>query len=122
MSSKQNLSRRKFFAYFSSIGFTSTLFPKILWAKFQEQDEKIISKIMLQEAEKIAGLEFTDEERELMLEGVNDYLEAYDLIEEGTSSWDDEEVSGTGEVCCSHCDKKFRVDVDTQITFSTNKI
>ena len=80
MSSKQNLSRRKFFTYFSSIGVSSTLFPKILWAKFQEQDEKIISKIMLQEAEKIAGLEFTDEERELMLEGVNDYLEAYEKL------------------------------------------
>ena len=80
MSSKQNLSRRKFFAYFSSIGFTSTLFPKILWAKFQEQDEKKISSIMLQEAEKIAGLEFTDEERELMLEGVNNYLEAYEKL------------------------------------------
>jgi len=52
----------------------------------------------------------------------DDYMEAYDLIEEGTSSWDDEEVSGTGEIYCSHCDKKFRVDVDTQITFSTHKI
>ena len=56
------------------------------------------------------------------LKEFDDYLEAYDLIEEGTSSWDDAEVSGTGEVCCSYCDKKFRVDVNTQITFSTYKI
>lgn len=80
MSSKQNLSRRKFFAYFSSIGFTSTLFPKILWAKFQEENQQKITKTMMYEAEKIAGLEFTDEERELMLEGVNDYLEAYEKL------------------------------------------
>lgn len=80
MSSKQNFTRRKFFAYFSSIGFTSTLFPKILWAKFQEEKQQKITKTMIQEAEKIAGLEFTDEERELMLEGVNNYLEAYEKL------------------------------------------
>jgi len=35
---------------------------------------------MLQEAEKIAGLEFTDAERELMLDGVNDYLQAFEKL------------------------------------------
>jgi len=80
MSSKQNVTRRKFFAYFASLGVSSTLFTKFLWAKFQEEQELKITKSMIQEAEKIAGLEFTDEERELMLEGVNDYLEDYEKI------------------------------------------
>jgi Asp-tRNA(Asn)/Glu-tRNA(Gln) amidotransferase A subunit family amidase len=80
MSSKQNLTRRKFLAYFSGIGVTSTLLPEILWAKFQEEKQQKITKTMIQEAEKIAGLEFTDEERELMLEEVNDYLEAFEKL------------------------------------------
>lgn len=80
MSTKTRLTRRKFFAYFSTIGVTSTLFPKILWAKLQEEKEKKITKAMLQETEKIAGLEFTEEERELMLEGVNEYLESYEKL------------------------------------------
>lgn len=77
---KQIVSRRRFFAYFSSIGVSSTLFPEILWAKFQEQQAEKISKEMLVHAEKIAGLEFTDEERELMLEGVNENLESYQKL------------------------------------------
>jgi len=77
---KVTLTRRKFFAYFSTIGISSALFPKHLWAKFQEHNEQKITKVMLQEAEKIAGLEFTEEERELMLDGVNEYLEAYEKL------------------------------------------
>jgi hypothetical protein len=79
-SSKKSLTRRRFFAYFSGIGITSTLFPKILWAKFQEQKVEKINKEILLHAEKIAGLEFTDEERDLMLEGLNDNLESYEKL------------------------------------------
>ncbi len=77
---KKTLTRRRFFAYFSSIGLSSTLFPKILWAKLQENIEQKITKEILQHAEQIAGLEFTDDERELMLDGLNDYLESYEKI------------------------------------------
>lgn len=80
MSTQTGLTRRKFVAYFSTIGISSTLFSKILWAKLQEQKEQKITQAMLQEAEKIAGLEFTDAERDLMLEGVNEYLEAYEKL------------------------------------------
>ncbi len=80
MSHKTNLTRRKFFAYFSTIGISSTLFPKILWAKFQENKEQKITKAMLREAEQLAGLEFTDAERDLMLEGVNENLETYEKL------------------------------------------
>jgi Asp-tRNA(Asn)/Glu-tRNA(Gln) amidotransferase A subunit family amidase len=77
---KESLTRRKFFAYFTSIGVSSTVFPKILWTNFQENKEQKITKAMIQEAEKIAGLEFTDAERDLMLDGVNEYLEAYEKL------------------------------------------
>jgi Asp-tRNA(Asn)/Glu-tRNA(Gln) amidotransferase A subunit family amidase len=76
----RELTRRRFLAYFSSIGLTSTLLPGILWSKFQEEKALRVSKEMLQESEKLAGLEFTDAERELMLDGVNDYLESYEAI------------------------------------------
>jgi len=80
MSSTTQLTRRKFFAYFSGLGICSTLFPQILWAKLQEKEQPKITKEMIQDAEKIAGLEFTDEEREMMLDGVNDYVKAYETL------------------------------------------
>jgi Asp-tRNA(Asn)/Glu-tRNA(Gln) amidotransferase A subunit family amidase len=80
MISKSPQSRRKFFAYFSSIGLSATLLPEILWSKLQEDKEQKITKTMIQEAEKVAGLDFTEEERELMVEGVNSYLEAYEKL------------------------------------------
>jgi len=39
-----------------------------------------ISKTIIQEAEKLAGLEFTDSQRELMVAGLNDHLEKYEKM------------------------------------------
>ncbi|MFQ6113971.1 MAG: amidase, partial [bacterium] len=77
---ESHLTRRRFLAYFSSIGLSSTLLPGILWAKVQEEKVQKLNKAMLQEAEKLAGLEFTDPERELMMEGLNEYLEKYEKL------------------------------------------
>ena len=74
------LSRRRFLAYFSSIGLSSTLLPGVLWAQVQDEEEPRITKEMLENAESVAGLEFTDEERELMLEGLNDNLQSYERL------------------------------------------
>ena len=41
---------------------------------------KKINKAIIQEAEKLAGLEFTDSERELMVEGLNGHLEKYEEL------------------------------------------
>lgn len=79
-SSKKSFTRRRFFAYFSGIGITSTLFPKILWSKFQDQKLEKINREILLHAEKIAGLEFNNEERDLMLEGLNNNLESYEQL------------------------------------------
>jgi Asp-tRNA(Asn)/Glu-tRNA(Gln) amidotransferase A subunit family amidase len=80
MSETVRFSRRRFLAYFSSIGLSSTLLPGVLWAKLQDEEEPKITKEMLEEAEAVAGLEFGDEERDLMLRGLNSNLEDYEAL------------------------------------------
>ncbi|HZD05409.1 MAG TPA: hypothetical protein VE173_10835, partial [Longimicrobiales bacterium] len=66
--------------WFSALGLGGSLFPGVLWAKAQEAPE--VTKEMVEEAEKVAGVEFTDEEREMMLRGLDDNLEAYRALRE----------------------------------------
>ena len=75
-----SLDRRQFVSYFAGTGLTSTLFPGALWAIVQQQQQNRITKEMLQQAEQLAGLEFTDEERQAMLDGVNNNLRSYELL------------------------------------------
>ncbi|MFQ5742404.1 MAG: amidase [Acidobacteriota bacterium] len=63
--------------FLSGVGLGGTLFPGVLWAKYQEQKEPTVSKEMIVEAEKITGLEFTDEEREMMRQGLSRNLRSY---------------------------------------------
>jgi Asp-tRNA(Asn)/Glu-tRNA(Gln) amidotransferase A subunit family amidase len=74
------LNRRDFLSFFSGLGLGGTLFPGVLWARMQE--DRVITAEVLADAEKIAGLEFTDEEREDMLQGLNRNLEAYKALRE----------------------------------------
>src|SRR5437879_5023092 len=69
--------RRRFIAYFSSVGLTSTLLPGVLWARLQEERAGRITAAMLKDALAIAGLDFTDEERQQILNGVNQNLTRY---------------------------------------------
>jgi len=73
-------SRRHFLAFFSSLGLSSTLFPGVLWAQVQEKAAQKITKEMVVAAERIAGLRFTDAQREMMLEGVNGNLTFYEEL------------------------------------------
>ncbi len=82
MSSRLDLDRRRFLAYFSTLGLGSSLFPGVLWARLQEEEEPRITADLLDEAEQIAGLEFTEEERELMLRGLNSRLRAFEQLRE----------------------------------------
>ncbi|HSG81602.1 MAG TPA: amidase, partial [Gemmatimonadota bacterium] len=77
-----DLNRRRFLAYFSSVGLGSTLLPGALWARLQDQEEPRITSEMLVDAEQVAGLEFSDEERELMLRGLNGRLRSYEQLRE----------------------------------------
>lgn len=74
---KQLLARRHFLAYFSGLGLSSTLLPGVLWAKLQEAKTEKITKEMLGEAERLAGVEFSDKERESIVEGLNTDLGRY---------------------------------------------
>lgn len=71
----ESMDRRAFMGAFSALGLGGTLLPGVVWARAQEAGE--ITLEILAEAEKVAGLEFTDEEREMMLEGLNGNLDAY---------------------------------------------
>jgi len=79
---KMQLARRSFLAYFSGLGLSAAVLPDVLWAKMQNNDVTKITKEMLQDAEQIAGLEFTDQERELMVEGLNENLKRYEKLRE----------------------------------------
>ena len=77
---KTQLARRSFLAYFSSLGLSATVLPGVLWAKMQDDEVAKITKEILQDAEQIAGLEFTDQERDLMVEGLNKHLKSYEKM------------------------------------------
>ncbi len=81
-SNKTQLARRSFLAYFSGLGLSATVLPGVLWAKMQDDDLTNITKEMLQDAEQIAGLEFTDQERDLMVDGLNSHLKRYEKLRE----------------------------------------
>lgn len=78
--SKRGFDRRKFTTYFAGFGLAGTTLPKLLWAEVEEKGG--VSKQALIGAEKIAGLEFTDAERELMLSGVEDLRKDYEKLRE----------------------------------------
>ena len=79
-SETNQLSRRGFVAYAAGIGLTSPVLSGTLWAKVADDEVAKVTKEMLREAEQLAGLEFTDDERELMVDGLNTYLEYYEEL------------------------------------------
>ena len=62
--------RRAFMAYFSTLGLSTTLLPGVLWAQVQQQQASPITKEMVADAEAIAGLSFTDEQRTAIAQGL----------------------------------------------------
>ena len=79
-SKKMQLARRSFLAYFSGLGLSATVLPGVLWAKMQDDEVTKVTKEILQDAEQIAGLEFTDQERDLMVGGLNKRLKSYEKM------------------------------------------
>ena len=65
-------------ACLTGLGFGATALPTYLWA--QAQQEGTITADLLDDAEAVMGLEFTDDERELMLQGLNRNLSAYEAL------------------------------------------
>jgi Asp-tRNA(Asn)/Glu-tRNA(Gln) amidotransferase A subunit family amidase len=99
-----NESRRRFMAYFSTIGLGSTLFPGVLFALSQKKsieksgaksgeemptemlaevahaDDPVITVAMIEQAEKMVGVSFTPSEREMMVQDLNDALRDYEKL------------------------------------------
>ena len=70
--------RRTFLGYFSALGLGGTLLPGVLWS--QLRDGREISVETIRCAEELAGLTFTDEQRQLMLEDLQENLGSYEAI------------------------------------------
>jgi hypothetical protein len=76
------LDRRRFMKTCSGMGFAGTLFPGVLWAQAVAQDPKKITKEMIENAAAIAGVNISDEYREMMLDNLNDQSKGYQDIYE----------------------------------------
>jgi Asp-tRNA(Asn)/Glu-tRNA(Gln) amidotransferase A subunit family amidase len=70
MSIDSTYDRRAFMSYFGALGLSSTLLPGVLWAQANQQQGTPITKEMVAAAEQISGLEFTDEERTAIANGL----------------------------------------------------
>jgi Asp-tRNA(Asn)/Glu-tRNA(Gln) amidotransferase A subunit family amidase len=73
------LDRRAFVAYFSSVGLGSTLLPGVLWGQTQQEPGRV-TKEMIADAEKIAGLTFTEAQRDRLVNGVNSLSNRIDAL------------------------------------------
>jgi Asp-tRNA(Asn)/Glu-tRNA(Gln) amidotransferase A subunit family amidase len=62
--------RRRFLAYFGSVGLGGTLLPGVLWGRMQSSGAETLTLAMLKDAADVAGLRFSSEELQQMLEGV----------------------------------------------------
>tara|TARA_B100000745_G_scaffold258399_1_gene181598 strand:- start:520 stop:2340 length:1821 start_codon:yes stop_codon:yes gene_type:complete len=80
----EGLDRRSFMGFFAGTSLAGTLFPGVLWAQSRggqgQASEPTITAAMIAEAEKIAGLELTDEEREAMRQGLDRNTASYQQI------------------------------------------
>ena len=73
------IERREFLAYLGAAGLGGTALPGALYALAQ-QEQGPVTKEMVAQAEKLAGLEFTDDEREQIANSVNGRLRNYEQI------------------------------------------
>jgi Asp-tRNA(Asn)/Glu-tRNA(Gln) amidotransferase A subunit family amidase len=72
--------RRRFLAYFSAIGLSSTLLPGALWAQAQEAAAPQFTLEMLQHSLALAGLTFSGDDEKAMLNGLTQNLTRYQGI------------------------------------------
>ena len=68
--------------FFAGTGLSATLLPGALWAQAEGNPAKGVTLDMVIAAEKLAGVEFTDAQRQMLLEGVNVNLGRYAAFRE----------------------------------------
>jgi Asp-tRNA(Asn)/Glu-tRNA(Gln) amidotransferase A subunit family amidase len=71
------MDRRRFVAYFSALGLGGTLFPGVLWAQARAAE---ITPEIIAEAEKVAGIELTEEQRGKIARELSRNTDAYSTI------------------------------------------
>ncbi len=73
-------SRRRFLGYLTSIGLGGTLFPGVLYALYNQsapKDDEPITVAVIEQAEKLSGLAFTPQQREIMVQDLNEARAEY---------------------------------------------
>jgi Asp-tRNA(Asn)/Glu-tRNA(Gln) amidotransferase A subunit family amidase len=76
-----NETRRQFMTHFAAAGLGATLVPGVLWARMQDTGAQSITLPMITDALKLAGLEnFSEEERQAMVEAANRSLTTYQAL------------------------------------------
>ena len=70
--------RRRFLAFFSSVGLSSTLLPGVLWARMEQAGVQKVTKQMFRDATAVAGIELSDEEHDMLVDAVNENLTRYE--------------------------------------------
>jgi len=73
------LDRRQFVEACSSLGLTG-IFPGVLYAEVVDDEVQEITTEHVAAAETLAGLSFTAEERDLVVENLNEFLEGYEQM------------------------------------------
>ncbi len=76
------LNRRAFMGYFAGSGLAMTLFPGTLWAQTASAKTGRVTVEMVEAAEGLAGLTFTNDERKSIASGVNRLEKNYATIRE----------------------------------------
>ncbi|MBD3872599.1 MAG: amidase, partial [Acidobacteria bacterium] len=79
-SNNHGIDRRRFTAFFAGFGLAATALPRLLWAEVEKTGG--VSKEALAGAERLAGLDFSDDERELMLKGLDELRSDYEKLRE----------------------------------------
>src|SRR5215471_11945205 len=74
----QNETRRRFLSHFAGTSLGATLLPGVLWMQVQQSGEPRITAEMLKTSLAISGLDFTETERNSMLQTVNRSLSQYE--------------------------------------------
>ena len=70
------LDRRSFLSICSGLGLTTTLFPGVLWSMAESKNK--VTKEMIDEAALVADVPIPDEYKQMMVDGLNDQVKAYD--------------------------------------------
>jgi Asp-tRNA(Asn)/Glu-tRNA(Gln) amidotransferase A subunit family amidase len=69
------LHRRNFLTACSGLGLTSTLFPGVLWALAAEKNK--VTKEMIDEAALVADVPIVDEQKQMLIAGLNEQIAGY---------------------------------------------